>query len=60
MNERLKKLATEAMIQMVSGPRLEQFNQLIIQDCIRTLRSNGYDDAAQCLQDTHFGIEHPV
>jgi hypothetical protein len=48
------------MIQMVSEPRLEQFNQLIIQDCIRTLRSNGYDDAAQCLQDTHFGIEHPV
>jgi hypothetical protein len=60
MNERLKKLATEAMIHMVSEPRLEQFDKLIIQDCIRTLISNGYDDAAQCLQDTHFGIEYPV
>jgi hypothetical protein len=38
----------------------EKFAELIIQDCIRTLRSNGYDDAAQCLQDIHFGIENPV
>ena len=60
MNERLKRLATEAMIQMVSEPRLVQFDQLIIQDCIRTLRGNGYDDAAQCLQDIHFGIDDPV
>ena len=60
MNERLKRIATEAMIQMVSEPRLEQFDKLIIQDCIRTLHSNGYDDAARCLQDTHFGIEYPV
>jgi len=27
---------------------------------IRTLHSNGYDDAAQCLQDVHFGIEDPI
>jgi hypothetical protein len=60
MNERLKRIATEAMIQMVSEPRLEQFDKLIIQDCIRTLRSNGYDDAAQCLQDVHFGMEDAV
>jgi hypothetical protein len=60
MNERIKQLATEAMIQMVSEPRLEQFDKLIIQDCIRTLRSNGYDDAAQCLQDVHFGMEDAV
>ena len=60
MNERIKQLATEAMIQMVSEPRLEQFDKLIIQDCIRTLRSNGYDDAAHCLQDVHFGMEDAV
>ena len=60
MNQRLKKLATEAMIQMVSEPRLIKLNELIILDCIQTLRSNGYDDAAQCLQDIHFGIDDPV
>jgi hypothetical protein len=60
MNERLKRIATEAMIQMVSEPRLEQFNELIIQDCIQTLINNGYDDAAKCLQDINFGLDHPV
>jgi hypothetical protein len=34
--------------------------ELIVQDNIQTLRSNGYDDAAQVLQDIHFGIEDPV
>ena len=37
-----------------------KFAELMVQDCIRTLRSNGYDDAAKCLQDIHFGIENPV
>ena len=60
MNERLKKIAVDAMIQMVSEPRLVKFNELIILDCIQTLRSNGYDDAAQCLHDIHFGIDDPV
>jgi len=31
-----------------------------VQDNIQTLRGNGYDDAAQVLQDIHFGIEDPV
>jgi hypothetical protein len=57
MNERLKKIAVEAMIQMVSEPRLVKFNELIIEDCIRNLRNNGYDDAAQHLHDVHFGID---
>lgn len=60
MNERLKKLATESMIQMVSEPRLEKFNEVIIQDCIQTLINNGYDDAAQCLHDVHFGMDDAV
>jgi len=60
MNERLKKIAVDAMIQMVSEPRLVKFNELIILDCIQTLRSNGYNDAAQCLHDIHFGIDDPV
>jgi hypothetical protein len=41
-------------------PELEKFAEMIIEDCIRTLHSNGYDDAAKCLQDIHFGIENPV
>ena len=34
----------------------EKFAELVIQDSIQTLRNNGYDDAAQCLHDVHFGI----
>ena len=39
---------------------MAEFAELIVQDNIRILRSNGYDDAAQCLQDIHFGIEDPI
>jgi hypothetical protein len=39
---------------------MEKFALLIVQDNIQTLRSYGYDDAAQVLQDIHFGIEDPV
>ena len=37
-----------------------KFAELMIQDCIQTLRNNGYDDAAQCLHDVHFGMEDHV
>ena len=69
MNERIKELHNLAcrmdMEQhpdaIPDGERIQQkFAELIVQDNIRTLRSNGYDDAAQCLQDIHFGIEDPV
>ncbi len=40
--------------------KMEKFALLIVQDNIQTLRGNGYDDAAQVLQDIHFGIEDPV
>ena len=40
--------------------KMEKFALLIVQDNIQTLRSYGYDDAAQVLQDIHFGIEDPV
>ena len=39
---------------------IEKFAELIVWDNIQTLRSNGYDDAAQCLQDINFGLDHPV
>ena len=66
MNKRIKKLAEQAGIYKLNLSDeteywiMEKFAELIVKDCIRTLHSNGYDDAAQCLQDTHFGIEYPV
>lgn len=39
---------------------IERLAKMIIQDNIQTLRSNGYDDAAQCLQDINFGLDHPI
>ena len=66
MNERIIELADKAVEDISSGPWnisdefCIKFARLIVQDNIQTLRGNGYDDAAQCLQDTHFGIEYPV
>ena len=64
MNERIEGLWWQARIGSVNNHQnpevLEKFAELMVQDCIRTLRSNGYDDAAKCLQDIHFGIENPV
>ncbi len=64
MNERIRQLADEAEFSEkdlhIQGDNFQKFAELMVQDCIRTLRSNGYDDAAKCLQDIHFGIENPV
>ena len=61
MNERLKEIAVTAQVEhCVSHVRLQEFAELIIQDSIQTLRNNGYDDAAQCLHDVHFGMDNPV
>lgn len=56
MNEHLKQIAIAAKLHMISEPRLTELNELIIKDCIQTLINNGYDDAAECLHDVHFGI----
>jgi hypothetical protein len=68
MNERIRQLAEQATtyIEPTSNSGegwifdKEKFALLIVQDNIQTLRGNGYDDAAQVLQDIHFGIEDPV
>ena len=66
MNERFIELADKAVEDISSGPWnisdefCKKFAQLIVQDNIQTLRGNGYDDAAQCLHDVHFGIDDPV
>ena len=72
MNDRIRELwdkAAESTAAYPSGQNnswetqvnfLDKFAELIVRDNIRTLRSNGYDDAAKCLQDIHFGVDYPV
>ena len=74
MNQRIRQLAQEAgmYVDLNGNPwpkwmsaeecevAYKKFAELIVQDNLRILRSNGYDDAAQCLQDVHFGIDDPV
>ena len=67
MNERIKTLAKVAGYDEINKAAMkligfdpEKFAELIVQDDIRILRSNGYDDAAQCLQDVHFGMDDHV
>ena len=63
MNEQIKQLLEQAGVTYAVMPKdtvYEKFAQLIIGDCIQTLISNGYDDAAKCLQDIHFGMDYPV
>ena len=61
MNQQIRELKQQAGIQDNPDQEgLDLFAELMVQDCIRTLHSNGYDDAAKCLQDIHFGIENPV
>ena len=70
MNKRIKLLADEAakfsaimaLPTGESGDKLfvEKFAELIVKECMSNLYLHGYDDAAKCLQDIHFGIEDPV
>ena len=67
MNERSKLLAeqagavfTDCHAASLLDDEIEKFAELIVQDNIQTLRSNGYDDAAQCLHDVHFGMDDHV
>ena len=61
MNERIRPLYYECQDESQSTEECYQkFALLMIQDNIRTLRSNGYDDAAQYLQDIYFGVDYPV
>lgn len=38
---------------------LNKFHQEMLKDTIQTLINHGYTDAAQCLQDIHFGVSAP-
>jgi len=61
MNERIRELMKEADYAAPEiAKRAQQLADLIINDNIRTLRNNGYDDAAKCLHDVHFGMDDAV
>lgn len=61
MNERIKQLMLEAgyAAPELAG-RANIFTDLLIKDCIQTLINNGYDDAAKCLHDVHYGMDDSV
>ena len=68
MNERIKELEKQCWSHRVDGVLVDghlhfdtqKFAELIIRECMSNLYLHGYDDAAKCLQDIHFGIEDPV
>ena len=74
MNQRIQQLADEAgmYVDLNGNPwpkwmsaeecevAYKKFAELMVQECIQTLRNNGYDDAAQCLHDVHFGMDNHV
>ena len=73
MDTRIKQLELEAITYADSKvPAMDRYNdiyhsivrgrfaELVIKDSIQTLRNNGYDDAAECLHDVHFGMDDPV
>ena len=51
-NERIKELAVLARIQMVSEPRLQEFAELIIAECIEVFEATEYHLA---YPDNHLG-----
>ena len=69
MNQRIRQLADQTRqaiprhtldVQAWLTAYHDKFGELVTKDCIQTLINNGYDDAAQCLQDVHFGMDDPV
>jgi len=61
MNQRILELMKEADYAAPEiAKRAQGLSELVIKDCIQTLRNNGYDDAAQCLHDVHFGMDDSV
>lgn len=38
----------------------DKYAELVLEDAMRILRNNGYDDAAKCLHDVYIGMDDPV
>jgi len=70
MNERIKELAAKAKLHMVSEPRMQEFAELIIQDCVDIVnkRKDAAIDADWLVDEAmsnavwdieeHFGVEN--
>jgi hypothetical protein len=56
INQIVNQVGTDVSGKWMGVSHVEEFTKLIIKDCIQTLRSNGYDDAALSLQDAHFKV----
>ena len=61
MNQRILELMKQADYAAPEiAKRAQVLANMLIKDCIQTLINNGYDDAAKCLQDVHFGMDDAV
>lgn len=71
MNKRFEELLSQAHVSLntpgvyrrydnILPEQMEKLLESIVLDNIQTLINNGYDDAAKCLRDVHFGIEDAV
>lgn len=61
MNQHILELMKEADYPAPEmAKRAQVLADLIIKDCMQTLVNNGYDDAAKCLHDVHFGMDDHV
>jgi len=61
MNQRVLNLMRQADYAAPEiALRAQLLADMLIKDCIQTLRNNGYDDAAKCLHDVNFGMDDPV
>lgn len=61
MNERILELMKQTGYAAPElAKRAHVLVDLLVNDCIQTLQNNGYDDAAKCLHDVHFGMDDHV
>jgi len=61
VNQELKELMRQADYAAPElAKRAQVLSELIIKHNIQILINNGYDDAAKCLHDVHYGIEDSV
>ena len=61
MNQRILNLMKQADYAAPEmAKRAQLLADMLVQDCIQTLINNGYDDAAKCLHDVHFGMDDAV
>lgn len=58
ITDRIKEILAQCTYDVLGVKQIDQakFADLMVKDCQQTLINNGYDDAAQCLNDVYFGL----